>query len=106
MPQPSPGEGVRRSTVQRRTAAFTTDSAIIFDDEDRFDDFTMHPGSAAPSATKSIPGNTLSKNTRPDRTVPVLTLRTIYLNAATNQLVVYDGDQLDSAMVDNVFAVR
>lgn len=83
--------------------------AIIFDDEGSFDDFTItHVQDSAVHLqhNKSIAGNTFSKRYAIGSRVAVLTLHTIYRNAATNQLMVYDGDQLDSALVDDVVDLR
>jgi prepilin-type N-terminal cleavage/methylation domain-containing protein len=113
MPQPSSElkvfDQVNCPTTSSLCGFHDGQRAVIFDDEGSFDDFTITHVQDTPlhlQHNKSLPGNTLSKKYATGSHIAVLTLHTIYLNAATNQLMVYDGDQLDSAMVDNVVGLR
>jgi hypothetical protein len=113
MPQPSSElkvyDQVNCPTTSSLCGFHDGQRAIIFDDEGSFDDFTITHVQDTPAHlqhNKSIPGNTLSKRYAAGSRVAVLTMHTIYLNADTNQLMVYDGDQVDSALVDNVVDLR
>src|SRR4029453_11453500 len=78
---------------------------IIFDQTGSFDDMTITHVQESPlhlQHNKSIEGNTLSKRYDVGSQIAVLEQRTYYLNAPTNQLMVYNGDQRDEAIVDNV----
>jgi hypothetical protein len=78
---------------------------IIFDQTGSFDDMTITHVQPAPlhlQHNKATPGNTLSKRYDVGSQIAVIEQRTYYLNAATNQLMAYNGDQRDEAIVDNV----
>jgi hypothetical protein len=81
---------------------------LIFDDTGSYDDFTITQvqEEAGPGGhlqhNKSIAGNVLSKAYLPGAQIAQVRQRVYYLNAATNQLMYYDGDQRDEAVVDNV----
>lgn len=82
---------------------------IIFDQTGSFDDMTITHVQPAPlhlQHNKSIPGNTLSKRYDVGSQIAVIEQRTYYLNSATNQLMVYNGDQRDEAIVDSVVGLR
>jgi len=78
---------------------------IIFDDTGAYDDMTItqvQESSLHLQHNKSVPGNDLSKKYGVGAQVAQIMQRTYYRNAATNQLMYYDGDQRDEAVVDNV----
>jgi len=78
---------------------------IIFDETGSFDDMTLTQIQESPlhlQHNKAVPGNTLSKRYDVGSQIAVIEQRTFYRNAATNQLMLYDGDQRDAAIVDNV----
>lgn len=79
--------------------------AVIFDETGAWDDMTItevQTGSVHLQHNKSIPGNTFSKKYQTGAQIAQLMQRTYYRNAATNQLMSYDGDQRDEAIIDNV----
>jgi hypothetical protein len=81
---------------------------LIFDDTGSYDDMTLTQVQTAAlhlQHNKSVPGNDLSKKYGPGAQVAQVMQRTYYHNAATRQLMYYDGDQRDEAVVDNVVAL-
>jgi prepilin-type N-terminal cleavage/methylation domain-containing protein len=81
---------------------------LIFDDTGSYDDMTLtqiQTASLHLQHNKSVPGNDLSKKYGAGAQVAQVMQRTYYHNAATNQLMYYDGDQRDEAVVDNVVAL-
>jgi prepilin-type N-terminal cleavage/methylation domain-containing protein len=81
---------------------------IIFDDTGAYDDMTITEVQEAAlhlQHNKSIPGNELSKKYGVGAQVAQIQQRTYYRSPATNQLMYYDGDQRDEAVVDNVIVV-
>ena len=80
---------------------------IIFDETGAYDDMTItavQPAAMHLQHNKSIAGNTLSKSYSPANNTQIAQIaqKTYYFNAGTNQLMYYDGDQRDEAIVDNV----
>lgn len=78
---------------------------LIFDESGAYDDMTLtHVQTAALHLqhNKSVPGNDLSKKYGVGAQVAQVAQRTYHFNPATNQLMYYDGDQRDEAVVDNV----
>lgn len=78
---------------------------IIFDETGAYDDMTItqvQDSSLHLQHNKSIPGNTLSKAYDVGAQVAQIMQRTFYYNAGTRQLMYYDGDQRDEAVIDNV----
>ena len=78
---------------------------IIFDDTGAWDDMTItevQDSALHMQHNKSIPGNELSKRYGPTAQLAQVQQRTYYLNAATRQLMYYDGYQREEAVVDNV----
>jgi Tfp pilus assembly protein PilW len=81
---------------------------LIFDDTGSYDDMTLTQVQTASfhlQHNKAVPGNDLSKRYGPGAQVAQVMQRTYYFNAATSQLMYYDGDQRDEAVVDNVVAL-
>jgi prepilin-type N-terminal cleavage/methylation domain-containing protein len=79
--------------------------AIIFDETGAWDDMVItevQTGSVHLQHNKSIEGNTFSKKYQTGAQIAQLSMRTYYLNAATNQLMSYDGYLRDEAVIDNV----
>ncbi len=68
----------------------------------RHDDDQVQEAALHLQHNKSIPGNELSKKYGAGAQIAQVQQRTYYRNAATNQLMYYDGDQRDEAVVDNV----
>ena len=97
-PQPNcpPDDDLCGFTVGMRT--------LIFDETGAYDDMTVTQvqDSNHLQHNKSVPGNSLSKAYSVGAQVAQVEQRTYYYNAATNQLMLYDGDQRDEAIVDNV----
>ncbi|HXG87941.1 MAG TPA: prepilin-type N-terminal cleavage/methylation domain-containing protein [Vicinamibacterales bacterium] len=82
---------------------------LIFDDTGSYDDMTLTQVQTASlhlQHNKSVPGNDLSKKYGVGAQVAQVMQRTYYRNATTNQLMYYDGDQRDEAVVDNVVDLR
>jgi hypothetical protein len=78
---------------------------IIFDETGAYDDMTITEVQTAAlhlQHNKSIAGNVLSKSYAAGAQIAQIMQRTYYFNQATNQLMYYDGDQRDEAVVDNV----
>ena len=78
---------------------------IIFDETGAYDDMTLTEVQDAAlhlQHNKSLPGQTLSKAYVPPAQIAALLQRTYYYNAATSQLMYYDGDQRDEAVIDDV----
>lgn len=78
---------------------------IIFDESGAYDDMTLTEVQASSQHlqhNKSVGGNTLSKAYDVGTQVAQIAQRTYYLDAVNNQLMYYDGDQLDVPVVDNV----
>lgn len=78
---------------------------LIFDDSGSYDDLTLtnvQNSSLHLQHNKSVAGNELSRAYGVGAQVAQVTQRTYYRNAATNQLMYYDGDQREEAAVDNV----
>ena len=78
---------------------------LIFDETGAYDDMTLTQVQTASlhlQHNKAVPGNELSKSYGPGAQVAQVAQRTYHFNAATNQLMYYDGDQRDEAIVDNV----
>jgi prepilin-type N-terminal cleavage/methylation domain-containing protein len=78
---------------------------LIFDESGAFDDMTLTQVQTSAlhlQHNKSVAGNVLSKSYGAGAQVAQVVQRTYYRNAATNQLMYYDGDQRDEAVVDNV----
>lgn len=82
---------------------------IIFDETGAYDDMTITHVQDAPNMpephlqhNKSIAGNVLSKSYGVGAQIAVLMQRTYYFDPNTRQLMYYDGDQRDEALVDNV----
>ena len=78
---------------------------LIFDETGAYDDMTItqvQPEALHLQHNKSVPGNVLSKSYGTGAQVAQIAQHTYYFNAATNQLMYYDGDQRDEAVVDNV----
>jgi type II secretory pathway pseudopilin PulG len=78
---------------------------IIFDETGAWDDMTLtqvQDSSLHLQHNKSVPGNVLSKSYDAGAQVAQVTQRTFYWNSNTLQLMYYDGDQRDEAVVDNV----
>jgi prepilin-type N-terminal cleavage/methylation domain-containing protein len=78
---------------------------IVFDETGAYDDITLTNVQTAAlhlQHNKSIAGNELSKAYGPGTQVAQISQKTYYFNEATNQLMFYDGDQRDEAVVDNV----
>jgi hypothetical protein len=80
---------------------------LIFDDTGSYDDMTVTQVQASLHLqhNKSVPGNDLSKKYGPGAQVAQVLQRTYYHNAVTNQLMYYDGDQRQEAVVDNVVSL-
>jgi hypothetical protein len=79
--------------------------AVIFDETGAWDDMVIthvQPSALHLQHNKSIPGNTFSKKYEAGAQIAQLWMRTYYLNAATNQLMSYDGYLRDEAVIDNV----
>jgi prepilin-type N-terminal cleavage/methylation domain-containing protein len=79
--------------------------AIIFDETGAWDDMTIthvQPDALHLQHNKSIPGNELSKKYQVGAQIAQIMQRTYYLDQATRQLMSYDGDQRDEAVIDNV----
>jgi hypothetical protein len=82
---------------------------IIFDETGAYDDMTLtevQDSALHLQHNKMYPGNDLSKKYQPGAQIAQITQHTYYLNAATNQLMLYDGDQRDEALVDNVIDLK
>lgn len=78
---------------------------LIFDESGAYDDMTLTAVQTSAlhlQHNHSVAGNTLSKKYGAGAQVAQVVQRTYYRNAATNQLMYYDGDQRDEAVVDNV----
>jgi hypothetical protein len=78
---------------------------IIFDETGAYDDMTItevQNGSEHLQHNKSIAGNELSKRYGPGAQIAQISQKTYYYNADTLQLMYYDGDQRDEAVVDQV----
>lgn len=80
---------------------------IIFDETGAYDDMTLTQVQGAAlhlQHNKSIDGNELSKSYTPANNAQIaqISQQTYWFNAATNQLMYYDGDQRDEAVVDQV----
>ena len=78
---------------------------IIFDETGAYDDMTLtqvQAGSLHLQHNKSIAGNTLSKAYGTGAQIAQIEQKTFHYNAATRQLMYYDGDQRDEAVVDEV----
>jgi prepilin-type N-terminal cleavage/methylation domain-containing protein len=78
---------------------------IIFDETGAYDDMTItevQNGSQHLQHNKSIVGNTLSKAYGPGAQIAQISQQTYYYNEGTLQLMHYDGDQRDEAVVDQV----
>jgi hypothetical protein len=80
---------------------------LIFDETGSYDDMTITQVQDDPTLphlqhNKQIAGNTLSKKYDVGAQVTQVNVRTYYRDANTNQLMLYDGDQRDEAVVDNV----
>jgi hypothetical protein len=82
---------------------------IIFDETGAYDDMTLTQVQDAAlhlQHNKQYPGNDLSKKYQPGAQIAQITQHTYYLNAATRQLMLYDGDQRDEPLVDNVVDLK
>lgn len=82
---------------------------IIFDETGAWDDMTItqvQDSSSHLQHNKSIAGNTLSKSYQPGAQIAQIMQRTFYWDQQTLQLMNYDGDQRDEAIVDNVVDVE
>jgi prepilin-type N-terminal cleavage/methylation domain-containing protein len=80
---------------------------IIFDETGAYDDMTVtevQNGSLKLQHNKSVVGNELSKayTTATNPQIAQIAQKTYWFNAATNQLMFYDGDQRDEPVVDQV----
>jgi prepilin-type N-terminal cleavage/methylation domain-containing protein len=80
---------------------------IIFDETGAYDDMTLTEVQGAAlhlQHNKSVDGNVLSKAYTPANNAQIaqISQQTYWFNAATNQLMYYDGDQRDEAVVDQV----
>lgn len=78
---------------------------IIFDETGSYDDMTItqvQDGSGHLQHNKAVPGNELSKSYSAGAQIAQIMQRTYYWDAAALQLMYYDGDQRDEAVVDNV----
>jgi prepilin-type N-terminal cleavage/methylation domain-containing protein len=80
---------------------------IIFDETGAYDDMTLtevHGAALHLQHNKSVDGNVLSKAYTPANNAQIaqISQQTYWFNAATNQLMYYDGDQRDEAVVDQV----
>jgi prepilin-type N-terminal cleavage/methylation domain-containing protein len=81
---------------------------LIFDETGAYDDMTITQVQNDAGVgghlqhNKSLAGNVLSKSYGAGAQVAQIAQKTYYFNAATNQLMYYDGDQRDEAIVDNV----
>jgi prepilin-type N-terminal cleavage/methylation domain-containing protein len=109
MPQPSSELKVNAQPncpVGNQLCGFTNGQRIlIFDESGSYDDMTLtavQTSSLHLQHNHSVPGNTLSKKYGTGAQIAQVVQRTYYRNAATNQLMYYDGDQRDEAVVDNV----
>lgn len=81
---------------------------LIFDETGAYDDMTITAVQTSAQHlqhNKSIEGNTLSKRYDVGAQVAQVMQRTFYFNQATRQLMNYDGDQRDEAVVDDVVDV-
>jgi prepilin-type N-terminal cleavage/methylation domain-containing protein len=82
---------------------------IIFDETGAYDDMTLtHVQEAALHLqhNKSIPGNELSKSYGAGAQIAQIEQKTFHYNADTRQLMYYDGDQRDEAVIDEVVELR
>lgn len=78
---------------------------IIFDESGAYDDMTITQVQGAAlhlQHNKSIEGNTLSKSYGPGAQIAQISQKTYYYDAGTKQLMYYDGDQRDEAVIDDV----
>jgi prepilin-type N-terminal cleavage/methylation domain-containing protein len=80
---------------------------IIFDETGAYDDMTLtavQPASNHLQHNKSVVGNELSKAYTPANNTQIaqVSQQTYWYNAETLQLMYYDGDQRDEAVVDQV----
>jgi prepilin-type N-terminal cleavage/methylation domain-containing protein len=82
---------------------------LIFDESGAYDDMTITQVQDAPRMpnphlqhNRSVAGNVLSKAYHVGAQVAQVAQRTYHFNAATNQLMYYDGDQRDEAVIDDV----
>jgi hypothetical protein len=78
---------------------------LIFDETGAYDDMTLtqvQTPALQLQHNKSEPGNELSKRYGIDAQVAQVEQRTFYFNPDTEQLMYYDGDQRDEAVVDHV----
>lgn len=80
---------------------------IIFDETGAYDDMTLtqvQGGSLHLQHNKNVPGNELSKAYTPANNAQIaqISQKTYWFNAATNQLMYYDGDQRDEPVIDQV----
>lgn len=78
---------------------------IIFDESGAYDDMTItqvQGSSLHLQHNKSIEGNTLSKSYGPGAQIAQISQKTYYYDAGTKQLMYYDGDQRDEAVIDDV----
>ncbi len=112
MPQPSselkvdPVNGCDESEANFPLCRFYDGQrAIIFDETGAWDDMTItevQPAALHLQHNKSIPGQTFSKKYQAGAQIAQVLQRTYYRDADTNQLMSYDGDQRDEAVIDNV----
>jgi hypothetical protein len=78
---------------------------LIFDETGAYDDMTITEVQDEPmhlQHNKQVAGNQLSKRYEPPAQIAQVEQRTYYFNVATRQLMYYDGDQRDEAIVDDV----
>jgi type II secretory pathway pseudopilin PulG len=103
--EPSPSCGGQTSTLSCNAGFKDGMKVIIFDETGAWDDMTItqvQDSALHMQHNKSIPGNELSKRYGPTAQLAQVQQRTYYLNAATQQLMYYDGYQREEAVVDNV----
>jgi prepilin-type N-terminal cleavage/methylation domain-containing protein len=82
---------------------------IIFDETGAYDDMTITEVQEASNHlqhNKSVAGNTLSKAYGAGAQIAQIEQKTFHYNAATRQLMYYDGDQRDEAVIDEVVELR
>jgi prepilin-type N-terminal cleavage/methylation domain-containing protein len=78
---------------------------IIFDETGAYDDMTLTQVQVSAlhlQHNKSIAGNELSKRYGAGAQIAHIAQKTYHYNAATSQLMYYDGDQRDEAVIDDV----